>query len=643
MCGIAGVVSFTNRSFRVDTAYLERMTDAIAHRGPDGAGTWLSGDRCVGLGHRRLSIIDLATAASQPMSNEDDSLWVVFNGEIYNHADLRRELQDLGGHRWKTDHSDTEVILHAFEQWGIDCVHRFRGMFAIALWDDRRHELWLVRDRIGIKPLYYSIHHGRLTFASEIKAVLEDFQQERAIDEEALYHFLSFLTTPAPMTLFKGIRKLPGGSWMRARQDGRTEEFRYWDVLDHAEPLTNVPDDEVSARVVDELRASVRLRKISDVPVGIFLSGGIDSSVNTALFTENESQPVKCFSIGYDEDYRSCRNELQHARRMADFAGAEYHERLVTQQDLLDFLPQMVHLQDEPIADPVCIPVYYVSKLARDHGVTVCQVGEGSDELFWGYQSWKLQLQLQRWGDLPVPRPLKGLGLAGLRLSSRSHGRGYEWLRRSFESLPIFWGGTEAFTEGAKGHLLSRRLRDKFKGCSSWDVIAPIRQRFEDKAWETSPLNWMTYLDLNLRLPELLLMRVDKMSMGVGLEARVPFLDHKFVELAMSIPEGVKTRDGTLKYILKKAVRGLIPDELIDRPKQGFGVPVHEWLFDNLGEFARTELTIFCEETDILDLEAVKQLLDRHDGPRAWCLLNLALWWRQFISSRSPTEAIAVG
>jgi asparagine synthase (glutamine-hydrolysing) len=642
MCGIAGVVSFTNCSFRVDRAYLERMTDAIAHRGPDGAGTWLSGDRCVGLGHRRLSIIDLATAASQPMSNEDERLWIVFNGEIYNHADIRRELQDLGGHRWKTDHSDTEVILHAFEQWGIDCVHRFRGMFAIALWDDRRRELWLVRDRIGIKPLYYSIHHGRITFGSEIKALLEDFQQERTIDEEALYHFLSFLTTPAPITLFKGIRKLPAGCWMRVRQDGRIEESRYWDVLDHTDPLTDVPEDEVSAHIVEELRASVRLRKISDVPVGIFLSGGIDSSVNTALFTENETEPVKCFSIGYDEDYRSCRNELHHARRMADFAGAEYHERLLTQRDFLDFLPQMVHLQDEPIADPVCIPVYYVSQLARDNGVTVCQVGEGSDELFCGYQSWELQRQLQHWGDLPVPRLLKGLGLAGLRLSSRSNCRGYEWLRRSFHKLPIFWGGTEAFTQESKGRLLSQRLRDKFTGSSSWDVIAPIRRRFEDKAWETSPLNWMTYLDLNLRLPELLLMRVDKMSMGVGLEARVPFLDHKFVELAMSIPEGVKTRHRTLKYILKKAVRGLIPDELIDRPKQGFGVPVHEWLFDHLGEFARSELTIFCDEADILDLGEVKQLLDRHNGPQAWCLLNLALWWRQYISSRSPTEPIAV-
>jgi asparagine synthase (glutamine-hydrolysing) len=325
---------------------------------------------------------------------------------------------------------------------------------------------------------------------------------------------------------------------------------------------------------------------------------------------------------------------------MAGFAGAEYHERLLSQQDLLDFLPRMVHLQDEPIADPVCVPVYYVSKLARDNGVIVCQVGEGSDELFCGYPSWKLRLQLQHLGNLPVPRGLKGLGLAGLRLAGRENSLEYEWLRRNFERLPVFWGGAEAFTETHKGSLLSHRLRRKFAGFSSWEALKPIRRQFEDKAWEKSPLNWMAYLDLNLRLPELLLMRVDKMSMGVSLEARVPFLDHKFVQLAMSIPEAVKTRHGTLKYILKKAVRGLIPDELIDRKKQGFGVPVYEWFFDRLGDFARAELSAFCEETDFLDRTAVMQLLERRDGPRAWYLLNLALWWKQYIGSETPAMAV---
>ncbi len=639
MCGLAGVLSFHDSAFQVSSTYLEGMIETMVHRGPDGAGTWISHDRRVGLGHRRLSIIDLSTAASQPMSNEDGSVWVVFNGEIYNHAEIRDELQRIGGHQWKTDHSDTEVILHAFEEWGIDCLHRFRGMFAIALWDGRRRQLWLIRDRIGIKPLYYSVHHGRITFASEIKALLRDPQQDRALDEEALYHFLSFLTPPAPQTLFQGIRKLPGGTWLRVREDGSIQETRYWDVLDHTEPLLNRSEEEIAERIVDELRTAVQLRKVSDVPVGVFLSGGIDSSVNTALFSQGESGTVKCFSIGYDGDYRSYQNELHYARRMATFASAEYHERILTQNDLLDFLPMMVRLQDEPIADPVCVPVYYVSKLARDNGVTVCQVGEGSDELFCGYPAWKRRLRLQHLGSLPVPRAFKGMGLLGLRLAGRQEKREYEWLRRSFERLPVFWGGAEAFTETHKKSLLSPRLRSRFAGFSSWETLKPIRRRFEDKAWEKSPLQWMTFLDLNLRLPELLLMRVDKMSMGVSLEARVPFLDHKFVELAMSIPESVKTRNGELKHILKKAVRGLIPDELIDRKKQGFGVPVYEWFLDRLGEFARTELIAFCQETDFLCRDAVVQLLEQRDGPRAWYLLNLALWWKQYISSETAAMA----
>lgn len=639
MCGLAGVLSFRDSAFQVRSGYLEDMIGTMVHRGPDGAGTWIAADRRVGLGHRRLSIIDLSTAASQPMTNEDSSVWVVFNGEIYNHAEIRAELERIGGHKWKTDHSDTEVILHAFEEWGIACLHRFRGMFAIALWDGRRRELWLVRDRIGIKPLYYSVHHGRITFASEIKALLQDPQQERVVDEEALYHFLSFLTTPSPQTLFRGIRKLPGGTWLRIREDGDLQESRYWDVFDHTQPLVNSSEEEIAERVVDELRTAVRLRKVSDVPVGVFLSGGIDSSVNTALFSEGESATVKCFSIGYDGNYRSYQNELHYARRMAGVVHAEYHERILTQEDLLDFLPTMVRLQDEPIADPVCVPVYYVSKLARDLGVTVCQVGEGSDELFCGYPAWKRWLRLQNLGNLPVPSALKGIGLLGLRLAGRQQKIEYEWLRRNVEHLPVFWGGAEAFTETHKKSLLSPRLRRRFAELSSWETLRPIRDRFEDKAWEKSPLQWMTFLDLNLRLPELLLMRVDKMSMGVSLEARVPFLDHKFVELAMSIPESVKTRNGELKHILKKAVRGLIPDELIERKKQGFGVPVYEWFLDRLGKFASIELNSFCEETDFLDPNAVQQLLEQRDGPRAWYLLNLALWWKQYV--RSGTAELA--
>src|SRR5438445_568652 len=427
MCGIVGILPLGDGRSAVRSDLLDRMRDTMRHRGPDGAESWIAPHGSIGLGFRRLAIIDLSPAADQPMSNEDGSIRIVYNGEIYNHAELRRELERLGTHRWKTDHSDTEVILHGFEEWGIECVQRLRGMFAIALWDGRRRELWLVRDRIGVKPLYYSLRSDRLVFASEIKAILEDPEQPRVLDEEALYHYLSFLVTPAPGTLFKGIRKLAPGTWLRVRPNGDVQEHRYWDVWDHTTPLEGVSDD------------------------------------------------------------------------------------------------------------------------------------EGADELFCGYPSWKTMLDLQRLDDLPVPAGLKSVGAMALRAVGKDQRREYELLRRGIADLPVFWSGADALTETQKRSLLGPRIRGSLNGLSSFDAIRPIRERFDAKAWERSHLNWMSYADLNLRLPELLLMRVDKMAMGVSLEGRVPFLDHKFVELAMSIPAEVKVRNGTLKYILKKAVRGVIP------------------------------------------------------------------------------------
>jgi asparagine synthase (glutamine-hydrolysing) len=317
---------------------------------------------------------------------------------------------------------------------------------------------------------------------------------------------------------------------------------------------------------------------------------------------------------------------------MAELVGAEHHERRLTQDDLIEFLPEMVRLQDEPIADPVCVPVYYVSKLARDNGVVVAQVGEGSDELFWGYPAWKTILGLQRADDLPVPRILKKAGVALATATGIGQRREVEFLRRGAAGQPIFWSGAESFTEAQKRALLSPRLRRELDGLSSWEAIAPIRARFDAGALEHSHLNWMSYVDLNLRLPELLLMRIDKMSMGVSLEGRVPFLDHRLVGLALSIPEKAKTDGGTLKHILKKAVRGLIPDEVIDRPKQGFGVPVYEWFFDRLGDTARRELDDFTRQTDLLDRDEVLRIVDARPGAEVWYLLNLALWWKEYVA-----------
>jgi asparagine synthase (glutamine-hydrolysing) len=640
MCGISGVVAFKSSNFEVTADYLAGMRDTMVHRGPDGVGLWISPDRKVGLAHRRLAIIDLADTASQPMSNADGSLQLVFNGEIYNHAEIRRELKELGQRQWKTDHSDTEVILHAFAAWGIDCLRRFRGMFAFALWDAGARRLWLVRDRVGIKPLYYSVHHGRITFASEIKALLQDPEQVRAVNEEGLFHYLSFLTTPAPNTLFAGIHKLPPGSFLAIEADGRQHQEQYWDVLDHTTPLTGVSEEEIAERLLAELRTSVALRTVSDVPVGVFLSGGIDSSTNAALFSECTAGQIRTFSVGYDQNYLGCQSELPQAARFAAGIAALHHDRVLTEQDFLDFLPRMIQLQDEPIADPVCMPVYFLSRLARENGAIVAQAGEGSDELFWGYRHWKQVLQLDRWNRYPVPRTAKKLGLLALRALGKSYGPAYEFLRRASVDVPIFWGGAEAFSQSAKLDVLSSRLRRRFANQTSWDAIQPIHERFVEKAWEKTPVKWMTYIDLNLRLPELLLMRLDKMGMGASLEARVPFLDHKFVELAMSIPEKIITRGNESKHILKKAVRGLIPDDIIDQRKQGFGVPTHEWFVGRFGEFARRELAEFCDQTDFLDKTAVMNLIPSGRARHAWVLLNFALWWKEFVEgSEAPLPA----
>ena len=625
MCGVAGELRYDDR--RVEKATLERMRDTMVHRGPDGEGAWISDDGRIGLAHRRLSIIDLSTSASQPMKSADGSIHIVFNGEIYNHVELRSELVKLGRTDWKTDHSDTEVILQAYRQWGEDSLSKLRGMFAIALWDSREKKLLLARDRLGIKPLYYREGPQGIVFASEIKAILEHPSAHRDVDEEALFHYLSFLTTPAPMTLFKGIHKLAPGTCISIGPDRKAKHRRYWELWENVEDLASWSEENIAERLLAELRESVKLHKAADVPVGVFLSGGIDSSVNTSLFAEGGG-PVHTFSIGYAGELASHTNEFEYARKMAARVGASHHEMELTQDHLLSFLPEMIRLQDEPIADPVCVPVYYVSKLARDHGMKVCQVGEGADEIFWGYPSWKIHTDIAKYGSIPMPGFAKQLALMGLRMAGKGETFAYEEIRRVLEGEIGFWSGAEAFVERHKRGILSARLRDKFRNASSASVVDPIHRRFLEKAPEKSYLNWMSYMDLNLRLPELLLMRVDKMGMGVSLESRVPFLDHKFVEFSMSIPTRLKTKDGNLKSILKKAVRGVIPDELIDRKKQGFSVPLHDYFRQELGARMKDEVRNFCKETDYLDWPACERLFDTGQSLQTWFLFNLALWWR---------------
>ena len=650
MCGILGVINLKNNSQSFNRDLFIKMNDTMVHRGPDGEGFLFASkdssekpsllndrknliydeinqDRLVYLAHRRLSIVDLDIKAGQPMGTPDKKVWLTFNGEVYNHTELRAELEKKG-YTFKTHHSDTEVILYSYMEWGQGFVHKLRGMFAIAVWDSRDDSLILIRDRVGIKPLYYTVHNDRLYFGSEIKAMIEDTSIPKELNKKGLYDYLSFLTVPAPNTLFKNIYKIPAGHKLIIKNGVVSELIEYWDVFDEIVDLKNKSEEQIKEELIDELKESVSLRMGADVPVGVFLSGGIDSSLNAALFTEMRNKPVSSFSVGYenDSDLTSYTNEFKYSSLMAKQLNSDYHEKYLTQQMLIDFIPDLIHFQDEPIADPVCFPVYNVSKLAKENGVTVCQVGEGSDELFWGYSSWKVYYYLHLLNKLPVPSFLKKGLLWFIKKIKSDQSPQYELLRRGANKEPIFWSGAEAFTEQQKRRMLSKEFLKEIGDYSSYEVIKSYREKFLKKAHEKSFLNWMAYTDLKLRLPELLLMRVDKMGMAVSLEARVPFLDHKFVSYALSIPSKFKTKKLESKYILKKAVEGILPHEIIYRKKQGFGAPVHDWFMEDLGENAKESILTENITNNNFNEEYLKTLFASKNGTQAWYLYNYSEW-----------------
>lgn len=632
MCGIVGIVQPAGGLGQADVALVHAMRDTMISRGPDDAGLWSSPDGRAVLGHRRLSIIDLSTAASQPMVTEDGRLALVFNGEIYNHRELRQELIGEGIDTWRTDHSDTEVLLRGLQHHGLAFVNRLRGMFAFAVWEGKRRELWLARDRVGIKPLYYHQAGGRIYFASEIKAIVEDGRVARRVNENALVHYLTFLVSPAPETMFRDIYKLEAGSVVTFREDGARTISRYWDPLQAAKWDGPRAYDELVSQTANLIEEAVRIKSVSDVPIGIFLSGGIDSSTNAVLFAEqNGGEAVRTFSIAYDAaSSPGYPSELRYAKAVASHVGARNDARILTEHDVLEFVPRMIELQDEPIGDPVCAPVFFVSKLAKDNGVTVCQVGEGADELFFGYPIWQLKLRLQMAlssAEAVGRRLARGAARAGGWLG-RTRPEG-EALRRFGRGLPVFWGGADAFTEAEKDRLLGSQ-RGAHRDVTS-TVIERMFDEFRRSPAADDPGRWMTYVDLKIRLPELLLMRVDKMSMGVSVEARVPFLDHHVVEWAMGIPTPMRLRHGRLKAILKDAIRGRLPTDIVERPKQGFGVPVHDWVTGRFGRQAASIITDFAKRTGVLNEKGVRSVVEGRRGARLWYLLNLALWHQRWI------------
>jgi asparagine synthase (glutamine-hydrolysing) len=662
MCGIVGTFTPGLNGSGPDVVAL--MRDRMAHRGPDGVGLWCSPDQRCTLGHRRLSIIDLSPDANQPMVNDTGTVAVTFNGEIYNHADIRKELEALGKYRWRTDHSDTEMLLHAFEEWGPDCVHRFYGMFAFAVYDARdptRPAMHLIRDRVGIKPLYITnTKSGEWLFGSEIRALLAHPDVTPEMDRTAFWHYLTFIVSPAPLTMFRGIFKIPAGHRVTIDARGQATATEWWDCRpERSQLLTeqDISEPEAVAELTRLLKQSIARRMVSDVPFGVLLSGGVDSSLNVALMSELMSRPVTTFTIGYEgkEDY----NEFQFARRVSQRYRTDHHETLISREEAQNFLPLLVRLQDEPIADNVCIPLYFLARLVKQSGTTVVQVGEGADENFLGY--WWCEHYRQKYES--VYRPALN-GSQGWRrwlpaLKARTPGLSSEDLeiqRRAEARQELFWGGAVCWWGGMRDRLTPLRepfaqildcpvaglLPPSFSALDSHAVVREYLAPLDGQLCEPAVLQKIPYLEMKLRLPEHLLMRVDKLTMAHGVEARVPFLDHDVVDFATRLPSSYKLKDGVGKHVLKQAAEPYLDRDMIYRRKQGFGAPMEEWFRE--GDFGRRSLAAFersvLTKDGFFDKEYVRSLLAAQMSGsggysfQLWTVLNAVLWHASWVEGR---------
>lgn len=631
MCGIAGAAWATGAE-PIDRALLKQMADSIAHRGPDDEGFHL--EPGVALAHRRLSIIDLA-GGHQPLDNEDGSVWTVFNGEIYNYKELRSRLT---GHQFKTD-SDTEVIVHLYEELGPDCVREFRGMFALAIWDRNRRRLILARDRVGKKPLVYRHDAGRILFGSENKAILQIPDVQREVDPTALHDYLAFSYVPHPRTIYRGIAKLPPGHYA-VFENGALRLQRYWNPdLNHEEQL---PAAEFGRRLRETMTEATRLRLRSDVPLGAFLSGGLDSTIVVGLMQEQSTRPVQTFSIGFPV---TGFDETEYARAVAQHLGTEHREFVVT-PDSIEILPKLVWHYDEPFADSSAIPTFYLSQYTREH-VTVALNGDGGDELFAGYERYLTYAQITRWGNLPPPIPAL--------LRSRfwdllpSGGRQQSVLRRiQYRLATLRESPQRRYVHWVR--LLNRAMlndlyTDDFRAeLANHDECALFEEAFARCA-RRDPLTQGTLVDLQIYLPGALLAKVDIASMAFALECRSPLLDQEVVELAARMPVGLKVNGSVRKQILRDAFADLMPPSVRGRGKMGFCVPLDHWFRHELRELVHE---VLLDPVSIgrgyFRRERIERLLAQHmagdwqHGDVLWSLLFLEHWHRMFIDAPQSAE-----
>jgi asparagine synthase (glutamine-hydrolysing) len=625
MCGIAGI--FDLQGGPVAQADLQSMCQALVHRGPDEGGFHLA--PALGLGMRRLRVIDLE-GGSQPVHNEDASVWVVFNGEIYNFRELRRDLE-ARGHVFYT-RTDTEVIAHLYEEHGAACVDSLRGMFAFALWDERRRQLLVARDRLGVKPLFWTEAQGRLVFASELKAILQLPGVERRLSWASLDHLLTFLTTPATESIVEGVHKLEPGHVLLASAEAGVRVSRYW--APRFEPEYGKPESHFVEGVRGLLEESVKLRLVSDVPLGAFLSGGLDSSAVVASMARLMDQPVKTFSIGFAErDF----DELPYARMVAEQFGTDHHE-LVLEPNVVEIVEDIAWYLDEPFGDSSAIPTYLVSRLASEH-VTVVLSGDGGDELFAGYERYLIEASERD----ALPDGVRGVLRALGRLMPDGM-RGRNFVRHhGLTGAQRYLDASTLFKEDQKRRLLRPAAYAR--------LLAARPRRDASLAMLPGRGHWLSEiqrLDVERSLPLDILTKVDRMSMAHSLESRAPLLDHKLFEFVASIPPELQIKNGTGKHVLKQAMRGVLPDAVIDRRKQGFGVPLGHWFRGELSGFLRELLlSETARRRDIFEPGFVLTLIERHErgqdlGLQLWTLISFELWCRAFLdgAARRPTTQI---
>jgi len=628
MCGICGIATSSSAE-PVSPALLQDMCRTIVHRGPDDEGIFTR--TRVGLGARRLSIIDLA-GGHQPLSNEDGSIWVSHNGEVYNFPELREELM-ARGHRFST-RTDSETIVHAYEQWGEGFVERLRGMFAFALWDEKMQRLLLVRDRLGIKPLYYSLLDDRsLVFGSELKAILVHPRVGREIEPKALDFFLTLEYIPAPLSIFRGIHKLPAGHWL-AYKDGRVEVKKYWDLEAAAEPQEkSLP--EIMDRLYDLLKESVRLRLVSDVPLGAFLSGGIDSSTIVGLMRELGASPLKTFSIGFEE---ASYNELPYARRAAERFSTE-HEEFIIEPKALELTEKLIRHLDEPFGDFSIFPTFLVSQMSRPH-VKVILSGDGGDEVFGGYEHYQAQ-KVASCGAVRLAGSLASPLINRLPPTSKKKGtwnklqRFLQGFEHGAENRHLRW--MMFLSRRDKSRLYSAGFQDELGGIEEVCRQSPFREVFE-KMPAFDAVTGELYLDLKTYLADDIMVKVDRMSMATSLEAREPLLDHKLVEFMFGLDGRLKLHGLTTKWIFKKTMERLLPRENIYRPKEGFSIPIKHWLREELRELMQDHLSgKRIKEAGFFNPEPVQRMMAAHlaggknYSHQLWALLVFEIWRENYL------------